>query len=218
MKVSLFHSKRFSAAIAIMLLFFASFFNFIILVTYFYQSYQGLSQIQTTLRFLPTGVVGIFAIFVMAHILSRVKGSHILVFSALCVAASCLLFAVPIPPDTTYWAYGFWAMILSVLGVDTLFPTIALFVSMSLPREDQALGGGLINAVGQIGRAIGLAIATAIEVAVIAQLKDVDVDDVGTAETKVRDPALLSGLRAAQWFSFVAGIATLAVVVFAFHG
>ncbi len=217
MKVSLFKSKRFSAAIAIMVFFFASFVNFIVFVTFFYQSYQGLSEIQAALRFLPTCVVGLTTIFVIARILSRVKGKHILMYSTLCMATSCLLMAVPIPPDTSYWASSFWPVMISVLGVDSLFPTIALFVSMSLPPEDQALGGGLINAVGQIGRSVGLAIATAIEIAVIARLKHADVDDIGNAETQVRDPALLEGLRAAQWFSFGMAIAAFAVVFFAFR-
>ena len=85
-------------------------------------------------------------------------------FGIVCCATSSFLFAVPIPPRTTYWAYGFPAMGLSVFGADTLFPSLVLFNSHSLPQEDQALGCALINAVGQVGRAVGLAIATAIQV------------------------------------------------------
>ncbi|PVH93002.1 hypothetical protein DM02DRAFT_471457, partial [Periconia macrospinosa] len=59
---------------------------------------------------------------------------------------------------TTYWAYGLPGMILSVCGADTLYPTLTLYVARSLPAEDQALGGALVNSVGQIGRALGLAV------------------------------------------------------------
>ena len=58
MKISIFKNVRFTAANVIMLLFFTSFNNFLIYATYWFQDYQGLSIIQTTLRFIPTGVVG----------------------------------------------------------------------------------------------------------------------------------------------------------------
>ncbi|KAF2101834.1 MFS general substrate transporter [Rhizodiscina lignyota] len=217
MKVSIFASMQFSAAIITMFLFFAAFNNYLIFATYYYQLYQGLSVIQTTLRFIPNGVVGTCLIVVMAHIMSRVRGNYILIFSLLSVGVSNTLMAVPIPPSTTYWAYGFPAMIFCVCGADTLFPTLSLFVSMSLPLEDQALGGGLINAVGQMGRAVGLAVATAIQVAVTAHQKHETVAEVGTAEPKVHDSALLSGLRAAFWFNFATSTTALVVVLFAFR-
>ena len=44
-------------------------------------------------------------------------------------------------------------MILSVIGADMTWPSLTLFVSKSVPREDQALGGALINACGQIDQA-----------------------------------------------------------------
>lgn len=58
MKMSIFHNIHFSAANVIMLLFFSSFNNYLIYATYWFQDYQGLSVIQTTIRFIPTGVCG----------------------------------------------------------------------------------------------------------------------------------------------------------------
>jgi len=219
MKISIFKNLRFSAALMIMLLFFASFNNYLIFATYYFQSYQGLSVIQTTLRFVPTGVVGVITSFIMAHLLSRVRGNILLMWANSCVAISNLLFAIPIPPHTTYWAYGFPAMVLSVFGADTIWPTLTLFASKSLPQEDQAVGGGLINAVGQLGRSIGLAIATAIETAVIAREMHVDVKEVGsTMKNAVGSLALLKGLRAAYWVGFAYAVAAFGVVAFAFRG
>lgn len=219
MNVSIFRNVQFSAALIIMLLFFASFNNMIIFATYYFQSYQGLSVIQTTLRFIPTGVVGVGTSFVMAHLLSRVRGNILLMWATTCVAISNILFAIPIPTDTTYWAYGFPAMVLSVFGADTIWPTLTLFASKSLPKEDQALGGALINAVGQLGRSIGLAIATAIETAVIAQELHVDVQEVGSSmETAVGSPALLKGLRVADWVGFAYAVMAFGIAAFAFKG
>ncbi|KAL8669976.1 MAG: hypothetical protein Q9224_007702, partial [Gallowayella concinna] len=145
---------------------FSSFNNYMIFSTYYYQEFKGLNPLQTMLRFLPTGPVGILTIIVVSQILARVKVNYIVLFGTICITISNLLFAVPISPDTTYWAYGFPAMCLSVMGADTLFPSLVLFNSHSLPQEDQGVGGALINAIGQVMRAIGLAIAIAIQVAV----------------------------------------------------
>jgi MFS family permease len=219
MKVSVFRNTRFSAAMLIMMLFFASFSNYMVYATYFYQDYQGLSVIQTTLRFIPTGIVGLCTAFTTAHLLSRVRGNHLLMFGTICVAISSLLFAIPLSPNTTYWAYGFPAMILAVFGADTLYPTLTLFTAQRLPMEEQALGGALINAVGQVGRALGLALATAIETAVISRESGLGVDVVGAmTQEKPRDPALLKGLRAANWADFAFAMVGFAIVIIAFRG
>jgi hypothetical protein len=111
-------------------------------------------------------------------------------------------------------------MVLSVCGADTLYPTLTLFTAKSLPQEDQALGGALINSLGQVGRAIGLALSTAVQTAVTAQKKGVAVEDIGNADTGVMpsDGALLAGLRSASWFNCSLGLAALVVVWMFFRG
>jgi predicted MFS family arabinose efflux permease len=220
MKVTIFKSLRFSGAMLIMMLFFSSFSNYLVFSTFFFQDYQGLSVIQTMLRFIPTGVVGIMTAFTTGFLLSRVRGIYILSFGTICVAVSSLLFAVPIPPDTTYWAWAFFAMTLSVFGADTLYPTLTLFTAQSLPPADQALGGALINAVGQTGRAIGLAISTAVQISVIASRENVDVKNVGNREEgwTTKNASYLEGIRAAFYTNFAFAIAAFLVVVIAFRG
>lgn len=90
MKVSIFKNLRVSAAMAIMSLFFAAFNNFLVFATFFYQDYEGLDAIHTTLRFVPTGVVGVVTIFVTSQILARVKISYILMWGTMCCTISCL--------------------------------------------------------------------------------------------------------------------------------
>ena len=207
----------FGASLVIMALFFSSFNGFLVYATYFYQDYQGLSAIQTTLRFIPTGVAGILTCFVVARLLSVVPTYLILLFGNAAVSISSLLLAVPIPAITTsYFAYGLPAMIFSVIGADTAWPSLTLFVSHALPQEDQALGGALVNMAGQIGRAIGLAIATAIQTAVMASERGVDVAHVGS--TQVHDDATLKGLRAGNWFNFALGVCSFLVVLLCFRG
>ena len=216
MKISMFKDPKISAAMVSMLCFFSAFSSYLVFATYFYQEYQGLSAIQTTIRFLPTGVVGIIAIFIVSQLLSRVKVYYILMWGMLCCAVACLLFAVPIPPHTTYWAFGFPAMCLSVLGADALFPSLLLFIAQSLPKEDQALGGATINCVGQVGRAIGLAICTAVQVAV--QSSKESSSSAVTGEGSIGNHAYLSGLRGALWFNFGTAMAGFVVVALFFRG
>lgn len=155
---------------------------------------------------------------VTSQLLSRVRGDFILAFGTSCVSLASLLFAIPLPPHTSYWAYAFPAMILSVCGADTLFPTLTLFVAQSLPSADQALGGALVNMVGQFGRALGLAIATAVQTAVMATEKGVSVDELGEMKVGKGDAALRVGIRSAAWLDFGMGIVGLAVVVVVFRG
>jgi len=164
--------------------------------------------------------LAVIVAFITAHILSRIRGDVILTWGTICLSISSLLFAIPISPSTIYWAYGFPAMVLSVCGADTLYPTLTLFTAKSLPAEDQALGGALINSVGQVGRALGLALSTAVQTAVTANKMGVAVEDVGNAGSGwgIGNEALKVGLRSASWFNFALALAALAVVWMFFRG
>ncbi|THZ67638.1 drug resistance protein [Aureobasidium pullulans] len=164
MKVTMFKRTRVSAAMLAMAVFFSAFNNYLIFSTYFYQEYLGLSAIQTTVRFVPTGVVGILTILVTSRALARVPINILLMWGMACVGLANFSFSSDLPP------------------------------------EDQALGGGLINALGQIGRAVGLAIGTAIQVAVQSSREGSNVVDI---DGNVGDHAYLQGLHAAQWLNML---------------
>ncbi|KAK1241442.1 hypothetical protein MKX08_001416 [Trichoderma sp. CBMAI-0020] len=214
-KVSIFGNRQFSAVMVIMGVFFAAFNNYLIYATYYFQEFQGQSPLQTMLRFLPTGIGGAAVAIVVSQLLGRVPTVFLLICGNLAITIACLLYAVPIPPTTSYFAWGLPAMVLSVVGADTTWPCLTLFTSRALPREDQAIGGALINSVGQIGRSIGLAIATAVQTAVMAHGRGVAVKNVGSI--KAWDADSLRGLRAASWFDFALGLVSLVLVLVAFR-
>ncbi|KAM3558532.1 hypothetical protein ARSEF4850_004569 [Beauveria asiatica] len=214
-KVSMFKNRQFTAVMVIMGLFFASFNNFLVFATYYYQDYLGYDPIQTMLRFLPTGVGGIFVSFAVAFLLSRVPTAFMLICGTFSVSVASLLFAAPIPITTSYFAWGMWAMLLSVVGSDITWPCLIFFTSQALPADDQAIGGALINAVGQMGRAVGLAIATAIQTAVLAHERGVSVENVGAVQEL--DYASLQSIRIASWFNFAIGVAAMVTVCVAFR-
>lgn len=214
-KVSMFRGARFSAVMVIMCLCFASFNNYLVFATYFLQDYQNRSPIQTMLRFIPTGVGGALIAVIVSQLMHRVPTVLILATGNIAVSLCNLLFAVPgIPGDTSYWARGLWCMLLAVMGADTAWPSLTLFTSRALPPEDQAVGGALINAAGQLGRAIGLAISTAAQTAAMAAARHLSVEHVGGILPW--DQPSLEGIRAASWVNFALGIASLCLVPVAF--
>jgi hypothetical protein len=107
-------------------------------------------------------------------------------------------------------------MVIAVWGADTLFPSLILFNAHSLPKEDQALGGALINAVGQVGRSIGLAIGVAIQVAV--QESHGDNESATSGNGDLHNMAFLAGIRAGMWFNVTLAAIAFIVVAVAFRG
>ena len=208
-----------------------------------YQQYLGLSVLQTTLRFIPSGlsccklpslffpqdqllphrnqitdrgifhVLGLIALFV-APALSRIPGFYLLAGAIFASITSALLFALPIPPSTSYWAYGFPAMCLT-MSIEVLAPVLSLFVVKCLDQDNQAIGGGLLQTSNNLGKAIGLAIAGSVQ-KIVETILD-PTSELGAltvkADGRVGDQVLLTGIRAAQSTNIVFALLALGTVV-----
>jgi hypothetical protein len=74
----------------------------------------------------------------------------------------------------------------------------------------------LINASGQVGRAVTLAITTAIQTSIMAQERGVSVKTI--SQIKAGDPVSLKGTRVANWFNFALGIFCMVLCAVAFRG
>ncbi|KAH7143484.1 major facilitator superfamily domain-containing protein [Dactylonectria macrodidyma] len=184
-KISLFSNGSFSVAMVAMCFSYASFNNFLVFATYFFQEYQDLSPLQTMYRFIPSAL-----------------------------AAASLLFAVPIPTDTNYFAWTFWAMMLCVASMNIVWPCFTLFASNTMPKEDQAMAGALMYVANQLGRAFGLAISTTVQLAVTANALGTSTQDVGAI--RAGDLAYLKGIRAASWLDVAFALAAMIMIVPAF--
>lgn len=214
MRMSIWSNRGFTVSMVVTGFFWASFNNYMIYATFFYQEFLDLSPIATTLRFLPTGVAGALITIISGYLLSRVSGQRILVVGVVCSSLSSTLMAAPIPPETSYWAFGFPAMVLAVIGADTVYPCLSLYTTSRMPMRDQALAGGIFHTVGQVGRAVGLALATAVDVSIRKNhgnlLGDV-VPSVNASGEEGREKwVLLAALRTTQWLNV--GLALLALV------
>ncbi|XP_014556962.1 hypothetical protein COCVIDRAFT_37478 [Bipolaris victoriae FI3] len=169
-----------------------------------FTAYQALPTLQILLQFLPAGICALLIAVITPLILSRIPGLYILLFSTACVSLSCLLFAIPLPEHTIYWAYGLPGMILCAAGVVTAGPVLTLFVASAVSEEDSALGAGLITGVGMVGRVIGGVIATAVEMEIEGGEKGVALAPGGYA--------LKEGIRGMAWFGFAVSVVAVMVV------
>lgn len=131
--------------------------------------------------------------------MDRIRGNYILTFGLTSALIANLLFAVPIPPSTSYFAYGFPAMCLAAFGADTVYPCIGLFTTQSLPRRDQGVAGAMFQTVAGIGRAMFLPITSTIQDSVQRKMAE--------------KGAFLEGLRAVEWFCVACMVVSLVVAV-----
>jgi len=91
-------------------------------------------------------------------------------------------------------------------SVEIVWPVISLLIAEELPQEDQALGGGLLQTVNNVGRALGLAIATAVQTSTQGNNSNNSGGDFDDAK-------FLRGLRAAQWVNVGLGITAVAIAL-----
>jgi predicted MFS family arabinose efflux permease len=232
MRLSLWNHRGFTMSMIVTGFFWASFNNYMVYATFLYvflplirvlvlikcsyQDFLHLSPIATTLRFLPTGIGGALITVVSGYLLSRVPGQHLLLVGATCTAFSSVLMAAPIPPETSYWAFGFEAMVLAVMGADTIYPCLSLYTTSSMPMKDQALAGGIFNTVAQVGRAIGLALVTAVDVSVREGGGNVlgDLPPNKNKKDNLEEWVELAGIRTSQWVNVGFALIALVAVIY----
>jgi hypothetical protein len=83
-----------------------------------FQEVQELSPIATSVRFIPSVVIGIIQTLVVGVVLHRTSVYWVVFTSCILTALSPLLMALNYP-DWTYWYAGFWAVLLSPVSGDS---------------------------------------------------------------------------------------------------
>lgn len=147
----------------------------------------------TVLRMLPMPICGILCNLFVGMFVGHLPVVYLLAIGTLCTSASCLLFAVIIP-SAPYWAFGFPAAILSVIGADFVYSAGTLFTAkVALPHE-QSLAGALFQTMTQIGAAIGMTVSTVV------------FDRVGQYGRSPAPHRELLSYQAAQWTCFSFGV------------
>ncbi|KAI9151487.1 MFS-type transporter 1 [Paramyrothecium foliicola] len=165
----------------------------------FFQEVQHLSALESSLRIVPSLVVGVLLGLTIGFFVDRFRAIWLVGISSALCAGSPLLMAV-IEPHWSYWAGAFEAQLLCPISANVLFTVGLIVISEVFPEDTQALAGAVFNTSAQFGTALGLAILQTISSSVT---KNHD----WMGETR----ALLEGYRASFWALF--GFAILCVVL-----
>jgi sugar phosphate permease len=146
----------------------------------------------------------VLAVLFSGYFLARVRGDFILIFGLISSVIANVLFAVPIPPSTSYFAYGFPAMSLAAFGADTLYPCLGLFTTQSLPRKDQGVAGAMFQTMAGLGRAIFLPLTATVQA---------NVQNQWLKKGESYNKAYLEGLRGGEWMCVACMVVCLACTV-----
>ncbi|KAK6078371.1 MFS transporter [Seiridium cupressi] len=156
----------------------------------FWQRYQFVSPLTTALYFLPNGIVGVLATFIVSKTLHVLPGHWILTASMVCFALGPAFF-LPQTPSTTYWALSMPGVALATLGPDMSFAAAAIFITSSVPRSYQGSAGSLLVTVQNLTSAIFTSVS----------------DTIGVKVNELPDGTIgLEGMRAIWWFGFASAM------------
>ena len=127
------------------------------LVSLYFQNVQGVSALQSSLRLLPSCVVGGLVNLSTGFFIHKAPARYLVIISSL-LNGGCPLLMALVDPRWPYWYAEFPSQALQSVSYDVLFTVGLLVISDVFPENQQALAGGVFNMVTQLGIAIGLAI------------------------------------------------------------
>lgn len=168
-------------------------------MTLYFQYVEELSALQTSLCFLPAPIAGTLTTIVTGLVVHKVSANWAIAITTGVAASSNILLAMNRPGDS-YWKFAALGLFLNVVGADCLFTISNLVITSHFPQTKQALAGGVLNTIAQIGKSIGLATAAVLAASVTGKTK---------AKTVVDLDALFEGYHAAFWYCFSLSITSL---------
>ncbi|KAF4595172.1 aminotriazole resistance protein [Ophiocordyceps camponoti-floridani] len=173
--------------------------------TLFFQKVQGLDPLQSSIRLLPSMLVGAALNLAIGLFIHRVSAMWLVFSTSLACAGSPLIMAL-IRPEWPYWYAAFPAQLLHPLSADVLFCVGLIVISQVFPEDTKSLAGAVFNTVAQFGTSLGLAV-----IGIIAS----SVTEASGYQDKASPAALFQGYKAAFWATF--GL-TLAIAVVSIIG
>ncbi|KAL6915589.1 hypothetical protein FSHL1_007040 [Fusarium sambucinum] len=156
----------------------------------FWQRYQNVSPLTTTLYILPNGLVGILAAFVVSKTL-HVVPMHVIFTASMVAFALGPVFFLPQTPSTSYWVLSLPGIILATFGPDMSFAAAAIFITSSVPRSYQGAAGSLLVTVQNLT----VAIMTSISWAIGSRVEMLPNEEIG-----------LKGIKAIWWFGLASAL------------
>ncbi|RDW77817.1 hypothetical protein BP6252_05870 [Coleophoma cylindrospora] len=173
-------------------------------LTLFFQSVQGLSALDASVRFLPLALTGLLTNFVTGWLVKSIRADGLVLCSTALSSVAPLLMAI-INPEWSYWKCAFFAVASTPTCIDVLFTVSNLVITEVFPPQMHGLAGSVFNTISSIGNSFALAIAAVIASAVtLAE----------TGKNESTQEMLMDGYRVTFWVCFGSNIVALAVIAF----
>ncbi|KAI0133920.1 major facilitator superfamily domain-containing protein [Xylariales sp. AK1849] len=175
--------------------------------TLFFQKVQGLSALQSSIRYFSQIVMGTSTNVALVYLIPRIRVMTLAVASACITLISPALMAT-LAVDGNYWFAPFWALLLCPVNPWGKFIIYVsnLLISDVFPPELQSLAGSVFNTVAQLGNSVGLAVTATIAASVTEHSRN-----------ESSSEALMEGFRAAFWTIFASSAIVLAVSFIGFR-
>ncbi|POV97522.1 hypothetical protein PSHT_14535 [Puccinia striiformis] len=165
LKLDLFRRDRHRFSVVLMVVALL-WFGFVVQNFFFHQYLQdflGLNLNQSTIRFIPMIVLGLLLNIAFGFISHVVPAQLLIVLGCVGTATSCLISAL-MDTSASYWTFNFASIALSVVGPDFVFATGTMYGSQISSQSEQAVTAGVFHTFAQMGNAIGLSIATLLQI------------------------------------------------------
>lgn len=203
---SMWKVPSFTALLASLVFSFGCLGIFLLYAVYWFTNILRISPLLILAYFVPLGVGGLLLSLLAGALLHRIPATYLIQISTVVLVIPPLLFIYSPVDDSIsstklYWAYFFSSMLCATIGIDINFNVANVFISTSLPVSQQGLAGSLIQAVLEIGFALGLAFA-----------------DIVSIQTTLREPASQGELQSFRpayinvfWLEFAFAVAGSAI-------
>jgi predicted MFS family arabinose efflux permease len=141
----------------------AGFFGFQFIVVLYLQELRGWSTLETSLALLVVGADAVLSPTLTPRLVSRFGNARV-IFAGLVLASLSFALFLPVGADWTYPAM-FPSLLLLSLAFALAYGPLTIAATDGVAEEEQGLAGGLLYTSFQFGAALGLAAATAVNVA-----------------------------------------------------
>jgi EmrB/QacA subfamily drug resistance transporter len=202
MPLRIFASRAVAGANLVQVLSTAGMFGMFFLGSLYLRRILGYDPLQIGLAFLPVAVMmGTLSVRYTDRLVMRF-GAWRLLFPGLGLIATGLALFALVPAGAGYLAGVFPVTVLIGTGAGVCFPALMTLAMSSATPQDAGLASGLVNATGQVGGALGLAVLATVSASRTSTL---------IAHGRPVALALTDGYRLAFWIAF--GLVAAAIVV-----
>jgi len=179
--------KGLAASDAVQMIAFAAFVSVFYFLTLYMQNVVGYSPIRSGSAYLPVTAGIVVAAGISSRLFARTGTRPVIVGGAL-IAAAGVWYLSRIPVHGTYPACLLPGLVIMAVGIGAVLVSVTAAANAGVPADKAGLAAGLLNASGQLGTALGLAIFSAIATARTGTL---------LAAGTPRDAALTAGFHRA---------------------